>query len=179
MATSRIEMALLGMIAAKPSYAYEIEQFIKDKHMRRWVQIGSASVYQGLERLAKKGLTKSKQEKEGRMPTRRRFNITPAGRAVLKDGVRAMLSQCEDHYADLNLGLFCCHILPPSDIPPLLKERLRKLKAKYQDIRAHGEIFDKRHLWQQGAILDNLREFCLAEEKSLRKTIIKLQTKSR
>lgn len=175
MEISRIEMVLLGMIAKNPGYAYEIDQFIKETHMRRWVQIGSASVYQGLERLAKKGLARSRREKEGRMPVRRRYYLTDEGKETLRQAIKKLLSQSEDHYLDLNLGLFCSHVLEEEEIPDLLEERLLNLSSKSREIKSHEHLVSEDKIWQKNFILTALLEFCRTEEKMLRKTIAELR----
>jgi DNA-binding PadR family transcriptional regulator len=177
MSISRIEMVLLGMIALNPSYAYEIDQFIQETHMRRWLRIGSASVYQGLERLAKKGLAYSRSEQEGRMPPRRRYYINEKGREALAKGAKTLLSHCEDHYLDLNLGIFCSHVLPEEEVPDLLHDRLVEVSAKCRDIKAHHRKVSKDKIWQQDAILDILVGFCQTEKQLLKKMTGQLQKK--
>jgi DNA-binding PadR family transcriptional regulator len=177
MGVSKIEMALLGMIAKKPSYAYEIDQFIKKTHMRRWVQIGSASVYQGLDRLQKKGLASSRREKEGKMPPRRRYYINDQGLAALAGAASGLLSRSEDHYLDLTLGLFCSHVLQDKDIPPLMEARLREVGRRCREIEVHRKIVDDDTIWQQEAILSILTDFCRTEQQLLKKMVGKLKKK--
>lgn len=172
---SRIEMVLLGMIASNPGYAYEIDQFINETHMRRWVKIGSASVYQGLERLAGKGLAVSRPERQGRMPTRRRYYITEKGSLALKKASRRILSRTEDHYLDLNLGLFCSRSLEADEIESLLEKRLSDLENKSREIKSHRKIVPAEKIWRQEAIITALIEFCRAEDRILKDTLKKLQ----
>ncbi len=164
---SRIETVLLAMINQEPRYAYEIEKCIEEAVMRRWVRIGSASIYQGLERLAAKGMATYESEQEGKMPPRRRYSITPSGRRALDDAVCGLLRSGEDHFLDLNLGLFCSNVIPPADLPGLLEQRLGEVRKRRRQLLELTRSAEPRRVWRQTAILGTLLNLCRAEEKTL------------
>ena len=68
---TNIELILLKFIREKPSYAYEIERMIDERGIRNWVKIVGTTIYQVLDRLAKKGILQASLEKEGNMPQRK------------------------------------------------------------------------------------------------------------
>jgi DNA-binding PadR family transcriptional regulator len=166
---SNIELILLGMVYEKPSYAYEIDKEIEAREMRRWVKIGVASVYQVLEKLAKKGMLESKREKEGKMPERRRYYLTKEGRKELARGAAQLLSELEWYFLDLNVGLVCSDILPREEVTRCLAERLRKVKAnlsKMTRLHQNSDMFGASS--KQGQIvLENLLLFRQAEKQFL------------
>jgi DNA-binding PadR family transcriptional regulator len=176
---SRIEVVLLTVVADKPSYAYEIDQFITCSQMRRWVRIGSASVYTGLERLAKKGYAVAKEEREGKMPTRYRYSITEEGKAALEQSVRTLLSVDEDHFLDLNLGIFCSSCLPRQGIAAHLAERVEAIGERIGNLKGFLRQAEARPEpeWREAAILETLLQFAKSEKKLLERTIAQLTTR--
>jgi DNA-binding PadR family transcriptional regulator len=72
---------VLGMVALGARTGYEIKQTVEASIRFFWT-ISHAQVYPALERLEGRGLVTGHSEPQGRRP-RRRFAITPAGRAAL------------------------------------------------------------------------------------------------
>jgi len=163
---SNIEVILLNIVNEKPSYAYEIDKTIELREMKRWVRIGSASIYRVLIKLEKKGLVYSQKEKEGRMPERKRYYITEPGKAALAEAAKRLLSQLEWYYMDLNVGFEASDGLTSEEIASCLQKRLNKVRA---NIRGLQEIYnteqglsDKKRI-----IIKNLIYIRRAEEKIL------------
>ena len=88
---TNIELILIKFIREKPSYAYEIERMINERGIRQWVKIGGTTVYQVLDRLAKKGILQVSLEKEGNMPQRKRYSLTPVGKELCQVTARNLL----------------------------------------------------------------------------------------
>jgi PadR family transcriptional regulator PadR len=77
-----VDVLILKTLAWKPMHGYAIAQFLADKS-RGELAVEGAALYQGLHRLERKGLIRSKW---GTSDTKRRVRIyalTPAGRAQL------------------------------------------------------------------------------------------------
>jgi DNA-binding PadR family transcriptional regulator len=164
-------MILLAAIKEKPSYAYEIDKMLESKNMRDWLKIGVASVYQVLDRLEKKGLLKSKREREGRMPVRKRYSITDGGEAHLKKDVKKLLMSSEAFYLNLNVGLECSVMLTAQDLKESIKSRLNKSKGELEKIK---ENFEEKKFFlplRERLIYKNLIEFRETEEKLLKKIL--------
>ena len=169
---SNIEVLLLYIVNEKPSYAYEIEKTIDLREMKRWVRVGVASIYRVIIKLEEKGLVYSQNEKEGRMPERKRYYITPSGRAALVEVSKRLLSNLEWYYLDLNVGLEASNSLPPGEIVNCLKKRLAKVKSNIKGMKEiyinEKELKDKKRI-----IIQNLILLRGAEEKILEEVIQK------
>ena len=79
-----VDVLILKTLAWKPMHGYAIAQFLADRS-RGELAVEGAALYQGLHRLERKGLIKSRW---GTSETNRRVRIyvlTPAGRAQLAD----------------------------------------------------------------------------------------------
>ena len=48
---STIDLIILGSLYQSPKSAYELQKQIKDRHLARWVKIGSFTVYTTLQLL--------------------------------------------------------------------------------------------------------------------------------
>lgn len=172
---TNIEILLLYIVNEKPSYAYEIDKTIELREMKRWVRIGVASIYRVLIKLEEKGLVYSQNEKEGRMPERKRYYITDTGRAALVEESKRLLSTLEWYYLDLNVGLETSNSLPPREIARCLKKRLAGVKLNIKRMKeiyaAEKELESKKRI-----IIQNLIHLRGAEEKILQDVIKKIST---
>jgi PadR family transcriptional regulator PadR len=77
-----VDVLILKTLAWQPMHGYAIAQFLADKS-RGELAVEGAALYQGLHRLERKGLIKSRW---GTSDTKRRvrvYGLTPAGRAQL------------------------------------------------------------------------------------------------
>lgn len=134
------ELILLKFIRQKPSYAYEIERMIEERGIRNWVKIGGATVYQVLDRLSKKGILQVSLEKEGNMPQRKRYSLTPAGEELCQISERKLLGSVETYYFDLTVGLSCRFFLSEEEFRLNIRKRLDQLNIF---IRNFDEEFEK------------------------------------
>jgi transcriptional regulator len=79
-----VDVLILKTLAWQPMHGYAIAQFLADKSDGE-LAVEGAALYQGLHRLERKGLIKSRW---GVSETRRRvrvYTLTPDGRAQLRD----------------------------------------------------------------------------------------------
>lgn len=79
-----VDVLILKTLAWKPMHGYAIAQFLADRS-RGELAVEGAALYQGLHRLERKGLIRSRW---GTSETNRRvriYGLTPAGRAQLAD----------------------------------------------------------------------------------------------
>ncbi|MDD4237904.1 MAG: PadR family transcriptional regulator [Desulfotomaculaceae bacterium] len=170
---SNIEVILLNIVDGKPSYAYEIDKTIDLREMKRWVRVGVASIYRVLIKLEEKGFVYSQNEKEGRMPERKRYYITASGRVALVEVSKRLLSNLEWYYMDLNVGLEACNLLSPVEVSSCLKKRLAKVKANIkgmEEICANVEDLEKK----KRIIIKNLIYLRGAEKRILEDVIKKI-----
>jgi DNA-binding PadR family transcriptional regulator len=167
---TNIEIILLYIVNEKPSYAYEIDKTIELREMKRWVRIGVASIYRVLIKLEEKGLVYSLNEKEGKMPERKRYHITDSGRDALKEESKKLLSSLEWYYLDLNVGLETSNSLPPGELIKCLRKRLAGVKT---NIKRMKEIYEseKEMANKKRTIIQNLIHLRGAEERILQDVI--------
>ena len=169
-ALSNIEVILLNIVNEKPSYAYEIDKTIECRDMRRWVRVGVASIYQVLKRLEEKELVYSKNEKEGRMPDRKRYYITDSGKEALAADCKRLLSEFEWYYLDLNVGLETSDVLTADEMADCLTKRLHLVKINIKRLKENLSI-EAEMPYKKREIVKNLIYFREAEQKFLQEIL--------
>ena len=93
MASSSIEIMILGALIERPMSAYEMDRVLEERNVRRWIRISSPSVYRNVIRLREQGYTVGTVVKEGEMPEKTVYTITDKGRerfAALMDEAAAL-----------------------------------------------------------------------------------------
>lgn len=168
---SNIEIILLRFVKSSPSYAYEIEKMIEKRNIRNWVKIGGATVYQVLDRLCKKNLLEYKLEKEGNMPERKRYYITPLGNEEFLESAREKLRHYEHYYLDLSVGLACRHFLEDNEFKQIIKERLDELTAFIDNFNERFEQSRELYPTKRYLIREYVYEHYKLEQDFLKKLL--------
>jgi DNA-binding PadR family transcriptional regulator len=138
--------------------------------MRRWAKVGVASIYQVLKRLEEKELVCSQNEKEGRMPDRKRYYITGSGKEALAAATKRLLSELEWYYLDLNVGLETSDVLTTDEMADCLAKRLRLVKANIKRLKEDLSI-EAGMLYKKKEVIKNLIYFREAEQKFLQEIL--------
>lgn len=81
---SAIDLVVLGILEDKPMGAYDIQKVVESRHISKWVKISTPSIYKKVLQLEAKGLIASRSEKEGRMPEKAVYTVTPEGKRALE-----------------------------------------------------------------------------------------------
>lgn len=80
MASTSIEIMILGALIERPMSAYEMDKVLEERNIRRWIRISSPSVYRNVIRLCEQGYTEGTVVRESEMPEKTVYTITDAGR---------------------------------------------------------------------------------------------------
>jgi DNA-binding PadR family transcriptional regulator len=115
LATSKVEVVVLGLLAEEPLYGYDLLERFRARSMGFWVEIGKASVYQALRRLEREGLISGRSQDGPEGPDRRVYRISKAGRDRLRGGLSERIASLEPYETDGGLALGFAHLLSASD----------------------------------------------------------------
>lgn len=74
-----IDLIVLGMLKKDSLSAYDIQKLVEYRNISRWVKISTPSIYKKVIQLEEKGLVKGTVVKEGKMPEKAIYSLTPAG----------------------------------------------------------------------------------------------------
>jgi DNA-binding PadR family transcriptional regulator len=127
---SKTAVLILGVIADEPINPYALSKLINFKRKNLRGNIPDSSLYGIISMLEKKKLIKGKRVKNGNMPDRTIYSITPKGQEVLKKNLLSYLSTPEDTISELQLSLFLMGLLEKDQVLNALKEYKSKQAAE-------------------------------------------------
>jgi DNA-binding PadR family transcriptional regulator len=133
------EIAVLGLVAEKPRYGYELNEVIEARGMRNWTEIGFSSIYYVLNKLEKKELVSSQIEVQDSVPSRKIYSITKKGKEEMKNSIIEVLSRPKKRFSDVDLGM--------SNLMNLTKVEALKCFKSYLDQLGREEE-ELKNLWQ-------------------------------
>lgn len=105
MALTNPELVIMGLVAEKPQYGYQIEQVILQRGMREWTDIGFSSIYYILNKLENNGFLHSEKMIEGERPARKVYTLTDSGRLEYQEAARIRLTSPHPRSDDFDIGL--------------------------------------------------------------------------
>lgn len=126
------EIAALGMVNREPMHGYRINQIAQQMGLEHWTNLSPSSTYNTLGRLAKRGAVTVTTEREGKAPERTIYHITPKGRELLVDQLRAGLLYIGPEDRLFYICACFLDVLPAEEILPLLEGRIEKMKARIE-----------------------------------------------
>jgi DNA-binding PadR family transcriptional regulator len=118
---SKTALLILGVIADEPINPYAISKLISYKRQHLRGKIPDPTVYGIINMLHTKKLISGKKVKNGNLPDRTIYSITPKGRELLNKNLIAYLSTPEDTLSELPLSLFLMGLLDKEQVLQALK----------------------------------------------------------
>ncbi|PJF22652.1 MAG: hypothetical protein CUN56_04935 [Phototrophicales bacterium] len=128
------ELTILSLIAEAPRYGDEVQRLIDERGLREWVTVGFASVYYILNKLEKQNMVTSELRSDGRLPKRKYYHITEAGRGILQTAVSDLLRQPRAFGSGFELGLANLNVLKPRQVYQVLSQHHAELKTRLEAI---------------------------------------------
>lgn len=139
---SNVEFMLLQIIAeCKQASGYEINKLIERRGYREWANIGTTSVYVGLQKLKDKHLIRSEHsgKKIGKGPSPSQFIVTETGMETLRDEVASSLSTTRERDHRFSLGLAALPFIGKEEAVAALRERQSFLENTMSHIKRKFE----------------------------------------
>jgi DNA-binding PadR family transcriptional regulator len=135
MEISNAEAALLGLLAEKPMYPYQIEQEVKYRDMRFWTELSMSSIYKLLRKLEKDGLVERTNQVSAENRLRKLYKLSAKGREELVNKIEALLSTSEHIRWQVDIGTYNCDLLTPARVREALAKYKTDLSAKIKGYR--------------------------------------------
>ncbi|MCG7410688.1 PadR family transcriptional regulator [Paenibacillus sp. ACRRX] len=139
---SNVEFMLLQIIAeSKQASGYQINKLIELRGYREWANIGTTSIYVGLQKLKDKGLIQSEDSvhKSGKGPVPSTYVMMEAGIEALRNEIIVSLASARERDNRFDLGLAALPFIEKNEAVEalrkrqnLLEETLRNLGQKYE-----------------------------------------------
>lgn len=86
------KLLLLGLLRGQKLHGYGLVEYLQ-QHTTGGAAIGKSNAYRLLKEMERDGLIRSLPEREGNLPARNVFEVTPNGEAYFQDGVLRELAQ--------------------------------------------------------------------------------------
>jgi DNA-binding PadR family transcriptional regulator len=117
-------------------HPYELSRTLRDNGDARSIKFNHGSLYMVVQQLAKAGyIAEQETSREGQRPERTVYAITDAGRREVHDWLSELIGQPEHEYPHFVAALSLVAALPPSEVVPLLNERLTALAVQRAEIQ--------------------------------------------
>jgi DNA-binding PadR family transcriptional regulator len=131
-----LALAVLSYLTQRPMHPYELGRTLKDNGDARSIKFNHGSLYMVVGQLEKAGfITEVETNRQGQLPERTVYGLTDAGRAELKDWLRELIGEPQQEYPHFVAALSLVAALPPSEVLPLLGQRLDRLAEQRVEIR--------------------------------------------
>jgi DNA-binding PadR family transcriptional regulator len=139
---SKYELVVMGFIQDQPMHGYHINRQVKIYRMDSWAKISPPMIYKTLTNLDRDGMIISRREREGLMPERRVYRLTPRGKERLAKLVEKSLLDKNITYDLSNLAYFFIFALDKDRAIQCLKQKrillertLASLKKRLEEYR--------------------------------------------
>lgn len=124
-----LALAVLSYLSQRPMHPYELSRTLRDNGDARNIRFNHGSLYMVVQQLAKAGFVAAQEtSREGQRPERTVYALTDAGRTELRAWLRALVEEPEYEYPHFVAALSLIATLPPSEVVPLLRVRLDRLR---------------------------------------------------
>ena len=131
-----LALAVLSYLTVKPMHPYELSRTLRDNGDARSIKFNHGSLYMVVQQLAKAGfIAEQETSREGQRPERTVYAITDAGRREVRDWLSELIGQPDHEYPHFVAALSLVAALPPSEVVPLLRERLEALAVQRAEIQ--------------------------------------------
>lgn len=127
-----IDLIVLGMLKREPLSAYDLQKLVEYRQISKWVKISKPSIYKKVLHLEEKGLLRSVSVREGNMPEKAVYSLTPSGERAFAELMREVAAQPLRIFLDFNAVIVNLDSLPPEE----RRERLADLARNVQELKA-------------------------------------------
>jgi DNA-binding PadR family transcriptional regulator len=173
---SKNEITVLGLLAEKPMYGYEIHQEIKRREMDLWAKIKLPTIYNTLARLEEQQYIQGGKEKVGKMPERTVYAITPAGRDKLSELVVTCLADEDRPEWNFGLGVAFLFGAPRHMVLHAIEQRLHSVTKCLVDLEQEKENYQGKIPFNWSMLIDHGQKHMELELEWLEGLIEKVKT---
>jgi len=108
-----IDLIVLGILKQESLSAYDIQKLVEYRNISRWVKISTPSIYKKVIQLEEKGYIKSDVVKEGKMPEKAVYSLTPSGEKAFESLMFEIAEKPIHIFLDFNAVIVNLLSLPP------------------------------------------------------------------
>jgi len=146
---SRTALLVLGIIANEPINPYAISKLVNFKRTNIRIKVPTQTVYGIINMLKKRGLISGKWMKNGNMPDKTIYSITPKGEELIKRNLVFWLANPQEILTELLLSIILIGYLDKDTALKTLKEHQTKTEeaiAVGKALRKSKKQADESHI---------------------------------
>jgi DNA-binding PadR family transcriptional regulator len=151
---SKYELVVMGFLLDQPMHGYQINQYVKVHRMDSWAKISPPMIYKTLFALDREGMVVSRREREGLMPERRVYRLTPKGADRLANLVEKSLLDKNITYDLSNLAYFFIFALDKEKALECLRQKKVLLEKTLRSLKKRMDGFKGKTPANRFLVLD-------------------------
>lgn len=165
---STVDLVLLGLVYEQPMSAYDMQKQVTYRHIGKWVRISSPSIYKKTLQLEAKGYLTSEPMREGKMPEKTVYAITPSGRTYFETLMVKNAQAAVNVFFEFNAVIGNLNKLPKDQALSLIGDIGKGIAASKAYMahmvpqRAHVPLIGRTILQQQIGVLSALLSWIAA-----------------
>ena len=159
---SAVDLVLLGIVCEQPCSAYEIQKIIEYRNLSKWVKVSSPSVYKNVIRLEEKGYLASEPVREGKMPEKAVYSVTPSGKGYFLSLMKKTATRTVSVMFDFNAVVANLNKVPKEQASELIddiRSGITDTKSYMEEMvpqRKHITLVGQAIIFQQIQVLETL-----------------------
>lgn len=166
-----IDLIVLGMIKQQPQSAYELQKNVEYRNISRWVKISTPSIYKKVIQLEEKGYLEAELVREGNMPEKSVYRITPEGEVFFMTLMEKTARETVSIFLDFNAVIMNLDFMPEEKRKELLEgihDGISDLKETIEvkgSERQHIPLTGRTILQQQLEMTEAMERWLIGFEK--------------
>jgi DNA-binding PadR family transcriptional regulator len=137
-----MDLIILGVLQGMPMHGYQLKQQIEASFGKQYFNMSNSALYPKLTKLETDGYISSRREQQEKVPDRKVYSITEAGRKRLHDLVVQPLGPRED-FQDFQAHAVFFGMLTPEERMVFLKPLLKEAEGNLKDALTKHDQFSK------------------------------------
>lgn len=167
---NEIDIIILAGLLQGPAHGYQLKQRIDASFGQFYINLSTGSLYTRLQKFEAEGLVEGRRERQEKLPDRKVFSLTEAGRKRLIELIATPIELTSTMWPELHD--FTVHavlfgLITPEQrrkiVEPFIERALRQQKASKYALETYGKEMDAFSLmtikWGTGIIEGNLKYF--------------------
>lgn len=177
---SKLATLILGILSERERNPYEITKMLEQLNTRKWLPLADSTVYATINNLKKNGLISGRQERNGNLPEKTIYNITPEGEFELHSSITNFLEDDSTGPSNFDIGILLMYNLSKPEIMMKLKKKLERLENFSYNIRKqilNFEMEPSKVAFTSLTMLKHRMHLTEAEMKTIRELIKELNVR--
>lgn len=132
---SKLAALILGIVSEKERNPYEITKMLEHLNTRKWLPLADSTVYATINNLKKNGLITGRLERNGNLPEKTIYSITPEGEFEFHESITNFLEDDFTGPSNFDIGILLMYNLSKPEILLKLKKKMERLENNSYVIR--------------------------------------------